>query len=345
MTANIVVVGSSNTDMIIKLDRIPKPGETRLGGEFLTAAGGKGANQAVAAARAGGAVTFVARVGNDMFGQEAVTGLVNNGVNVDHVSYDEAPSGVALIFVAEDGENSIAVGSGANAKLSPSDVRNARKAIVEADVVVMQLESPLDAVQAAADLANAHGVRVILNPAPAQPLPDELLRKLSIITPNENEAELLTGVKVTDEASCAQAAHVLLRKGVATVIITLGAQGAFVATTASTFRVHGFKAKPVDTTAAGDTFNGALAVALAEGLTITEAVRFANAAGAVSVTRLGAQPSAPTREEILALTNSAESLDAPPDSALDARRRYDDKESALNNSGRHQASAKTPTPL
>jgi ribokinase len=318
MKANIVVVGSSNTDMIIKVDRIPRPGETRLGGEFLMAAGGKGANQAVAAARAGGAVTLIARVGKDMFGERAVAGLVEQDVNVDHVQYDKSPSGVALIFVGEDGENSIAVGSGANAKLSPVDVRKAKSAISAADVVVMQLESPLETVQAAAELAAARGIPVILNPAPARDLPDKLLRNVSILTPNESEAELLTGVKVTGDASCARAADVLLRKGVETVIITLGAQGAFVATASSKERIPGFAAKPVDTTAAGDTFNGALAVALAEGQPLAEAVRFANAAGAIAVTRMGAQPSAPSRKEIekLAGRNKLKVVRADKPSAL-----------------------------
>jgi ribokinase len=290
--------------MIIKLDRIPKPGETRLGGEFLTAAGGKGANQAVAAAKAGGDVTLIARVGRDMFGERAVAGLIEDGVNVDYVQYDKCPSGVALIFVADDGENSIAVGSGANARLCPADVRKAKSVFADADVVVMQLETPLETVQAAADLAAAQGARVILNPAPAQPLPDKLLKKVSIITPNESEAQILTGVKVTSEASCARAAEALLKKGVETVIITLGAQGAFVATSQLKQLVPGFKAKPVDTTAAGDTFNGALAVALAEGRPLLDAVRFANAAGAISVTRIGAQPSAPTRRAIEKLLGS-----------------------------------------
>jgi ribokinase len=295
---SIVVVGSSNTDMIVKLDRIPKPGETRLGGEFITAAGGKGANQAVAAARAGGAVTLVARVGRDMFGERAVAGLAENGVNVDHLQYDKCPSGVALIFVAKDGENSIAVASGANAKLSPVDVRKAKSAFTKAHVVMMQLESPLETVQAAADLAAARGALVILNPAPARPLPDKLLKKVTILTPNESEVELLTGVVVKSDASCARAAEILRRKGVETVIITLGANGAFVASPESQQRVAGFKAKAIDTTAAGDVFNGALAVALAEGSPLIAAVRFANAAGALSVTRIGAQPSAPTRPEI-----------------------------------------------
>jgi ribokinase len=296
---NIIVVGSSNTDMLIKLDRIPKPGETILGGEFVTAAGGKGANQAVGAARAGGAVTFIARVGRDMFGAQAVAGFVRDGINVDYVCKDKSsPSGVALIFVAKDGENSIAVASGANGKLSPPDVQQAKKVFAGASVLVLQLETPLETVQAAVEIACAHGVRVILNPAPARPLPDALLRRVSILTPNESEAELLTGVKVGDEAAVAKAAEQLLGKGVQTVVLTLGARGAFVATPGCKQLVPGFKVKAVDTTAAGDIFNGALAVALAEGKPLTGAVRFANAAAALSVTRLGAQPSAPTRREI-----------------------------------------------
>jgi ribokinase len=298
-TPRILVVGSSNTDMIIKLDRIPRPGETILGGAFVTAAGGKGANQAVGAARAGGQVTFIARVGRDMFGDQAVAGFVKDGINVDYVTRDKTnPSGVALIFVAKDGENSIAVAGGANAKLSPADVRKAKAAFAGASVLVMQLETPLETVQAAADLAAKAGVRVIVNPAPAQPLPDKLLNRVSILTPNETEAELLTGIAVKDDVSAAAAATKLRARGVRTVIITLGARGAFVATESGEQLVPGFKVKAVDTTAAGDIFNGALAVALAEGKPLELAVRFANAAAAISVTRLGAQPSAPTRREI-----------------------------------------------
>jgi ribokinase len=296
---SLLVVGSSNTDMIIKLDRIPRPGETLLGGEFVTAAGGKGANQAVGAARAGGAVTFIARVGQDMFGEQAVAGFVRDRINVDFVFRDKtAPSGVALIFVAKDGENSIAVASGANGRLSPADVKKARRAFAGAAVLVMQLETPLPTVQAAADLAAAHGVRVILNPAPARPLPDRLLRRVSILTPNEREAELLTGIKVDSDSAAATAAAGLRARGVDTVILTLGARGAFVATADTRELVPGFKIKPVDTTAAGDIFNGALAVALAEGQPLTDAVHFANAAAALSVTKMGAQPSAPKRKDI-----------------------------------------------
>ena len=295
----ILVIGSSNTDMIIKLGRIPRPGETILGGEFVTAAGGKGANQAVGAARAGGRVTFIARVGQDMFGDQALAGFQRDGINVDYIVRDkQAPSGVALIFVAKDGENSIAVAGGANSRLSPADVKRAKKAFAGAAAVVMQLETPLETVQAAAELAAKAGVRVILNPAPAQALPDNLLKLVSILTPNETEAELLTGIKVSDDTGAAKAADKLLAKGVATVILTLGARGAFVATRESKQLVPGFKVKAVDTTAAGDIFNGALAVALAEGQGLPDAVRFANAAAALSVTRMGAQPSAPKRSEI-----------------------------------------------
>ena len=299
LATSIVVVGSSNTDMIIKLDHIPRPGETILGGEFVTAAGGKGANQAVGVARAGGRVTFIARVGRDMFGDQAVAGFRRDGINVQHIVRDPvAPSGVALIFVAKDGENSIAVAGGANGRLSPADVKKARPAFAGATAVVMQLETPLETVQAAAELAARAGIRVILNPAPARPLPDKLLKLVSILTPNETEAELLTGIKVTDTRAAARAADKLLAKGVGTVILTLGAAGAFVAGADLRQLVPGFKVKPVDTTAAGDIFNGALVVALGEGRTLSDAVRFANAAAAISVTRMGAQPSAPTRKEI-----------------------------------------------
>ncbi len=301
----IVVVGSSNTDMIIKLDRIPRPGETVLGGEFLTAPGGKGANQAVAAARAGGRVTFIARVGQDIFGQQAVAGFVREGIDVAHVVRDGAnPSGVALIFVAADGENSIAVAAGANSRLAPADVATAAAALDGAQALVMQLETPLATVQAAAEMAVACGVPVILNPAPAQPLPDMLLKRVSVLTPNETEAELLTGVAVTDERSAAQAAAALRVRSVATVIVTLGAYGALLADAAGAQMIPGFAVQAVDTTAAGDVFNGALAVALGEGLAISRAVRLANAAAAISVTRLGAQPSAPLRSEIDRLLSS-----------------------------------------
>jgi len=299
MAGKIVVVGSSNTDMILQVERIPAPGETILGGEFSMAAGGKGANQAVGAARAGGEVTFVARVGDDMFGRRAVEGFLSDGINVDYIVRDkEVPSGVALIFVAADGENSIGVASGANAKLSPGDVQKAAGVIGSADVLVMQLETPIETVTEAARIAAARGVTVILNPAPARPLADELLELVSVLTPNESEAQLLTGIEVRDAESAAEAASALRKRGVDTVIVTLGAKGVYVSSEEFTGPVESFKVEPVDTTAAGDVFNGALAVALAEKKPLAEAVRFANAAAALSVTKLGAQPSAPKRPEI-----------------------------------------------
>ena len=293
------MIGSSNTDLIIRVPRIPKAGETLLGGEFMTAAGGKGANQAVGAARSGGKAALIARVGADAFGDRAINGLRRDGVDVACVFRDKrAASGVALIFVASDGENSIAVAGGANARLSPADAGKAARVIRAAALLVAQLETPLATVIAAALVAVKAGVPVILNPAPARGLPNRLLKLISILTPNETEAELLTGVKVTDAAAAARACAKLRSRGVRTVILTLGARGAYLADAGGEQLVPGFKVKAVDSTAAGDIFNGALSVALAERKTLRDAVRFANAAAALSVTRLGAQPSAPTRAEI-----------------------------------------------
>ena len=296
---SIVVIGSSNTDLVIRVPRIPRPGETLLGGTFLTAAGGKGANQAVGAARAGGKVAFIARVGHDAFGDQAIAGLRRDGVEVSRVFRDrDAPSGAALIFVARDGENSIAVAGGANARLSPADVKKAAGLIRAGALLLAQLETPLATVMAAVEVAATAGVPVLLNPAPARPLPNRLLRRVSILTPNETEAERLTGIRVTDDASAARACAKLQARGVGTVILTWGSRGAFLATAGGHERVPGFKVKALDTTAAGDIFNGALGVALTEGKPLRDAVRFANAAAALSVTRLGAQPSAPSRAQI-----------------------------------------------
>ncbi len=296
---HIVVIGSSNTDMIIRVPRIPGPGETILGGEFFTAAGGKGANQAVGAARAGGRVKFIARVGRDMFGERAVAALKHEGIDVRNVLRDpRAASGAALIFVAKNGENSIAVAGGANAKLSTADVKRAAGAIAGAASLVMQLETPLASVHLAATLAAKAGVPVTLNPAPAQPLPSSLLKLITILTPNETEAELLTGIKVNGVAAAAKACAKLRARGVRTVILTMGSRGAFVSEPSGSRLVPGFKVKAVDTTAAGDIFNGALSVALTEGRSLDDAIRFAHAAAAISVTRWGAQPSAPQRSEI-----------------------------------------------
>ena len=295
----IVVIGSTNTDMVVKAARIPAPGETILGGRFLMNPGGKGANQAVAAARLGGDVTFVAKVGDDLFGREAKALFAKEGIRTEYVFTDPSePSGVALIMVDAKGENCISVASGANGTLTPEDIKAARDEIEQAELVLMQLETPLETVLCAALLAVGKGVPVVLNPAPACVLPAELYECLEIITPNESEAELLTGVKVTDEASAEAAARALCDKGVLQVVITMGAKGAYVFDGEEGVMVPAVKVDAVDTTAAGDVFNGALAVALTEEVPLAEAVRFAAKAASVSVTRMGAQASAPYRDEI-----------------------------------------------
>ena len=298
----IVVVGSSNTDMIIKADRIPAPGETVVGGSFATAPGGKGANQAVAAARAGGDVVFVARVGDDMLGKQAIDGYVKEGIDVSLIQKDpKLATGVALIMVDSTGDNSISVASGANFALTPEDVDRAADAIKDAKMVVFQLESPLDAIQRAAELAKASGVPVLLDPAPApsEPLPREILECVTVVKPNETEAVRLTGIEVVDEATARQAAEKLLELGVQIAIVTLGSAGSYVATKDGVRKsVPAMRVDAVDATAAGDAYSGALAVALAEGKPLDDALAFASKAAALSVQKLGAQPSLPTREEI-----------------------------------------------
>jgi len=295
----IVVLGSTNTDMVVKAARIPAPGETILGGRFLMNPGGKGANQAVAAARLGGNVVFAAKVGNDLFGREAKSLFEKEGICTDYVLTDASePSGVALIMVDAKDENCISVASGANGALTSKDIEAARGAIETAGVLLMQLETPVETVLCAAHWAAAKGVPVVLNPAPACELPDELFACLSLITPNETEAELLTGVKVTNEVSAARAAEALCAKGVKRVVITLGARGAFVYADGQGEFVPAVKVEAVDTTAAGDVFNGALAVALTDDHPLVAAVGFASKAAAISVTRMGAQASAPYRDEI-----------------------------------------------
>lgn len=297
--SGVVVIGSSNTDMVVKTQRFPAPGETVFGGEFLMTPGGKGANQAVAAARLGVEVTFIAKVGNDLFGREAVAGFEKEGINTDYISVDlEAASGVANILVDRHGENCIAVASGANGALSSADIDCAMVQIEKADVLLMQLETLVPTIEHAAKMGRRMKKLVVLNPAPALALSGELLRNVDIITPNETEAEILSGIRITDQKSMEEAARTLRDRGVGAVVITLGARGAYIQSEEITGIVPALKVVPVDTTAAGDTFNGALAVGLANRLPLDAAVRFASRASAVSVTRMGAQLSAPYLNEI-----------------------------------------------
>ena len=297
--SKIIVIGSSNTDMVIKSKRLPLPGETILGGNFLMNAGGKGANQAVAAARLDGNVTFVTKTGNDMFGTEALLLFEKEGIDIRFIIKDaENPSGVALITVDEKGENSIVVAPGSNGTLSAYDIKDEIFETGNSDLFLMQLEIPVTTVEFVAQKAASKGNRVILNPAPAMQLPDDLLRYLFLITPNETEAELLTGIKVHDIVTAEKAASILLDKGVENVIITMGASGAYIHSNTLSKLIPVIPVTAVDTTAAGDVFNGALAVAISEGKDLEEAVIFANKAASISVTRMGAQASAPYRKEI-----------------------------------------------
>lgn len=300
-----MVIGSTNTDMVIRTDHLPAPGETIIGENFFMSPGGKGANQAVAAARAGGNVTFITKVGNDVFGNKALALFEKENIDTSHVYVDPvSPSGVALITVDKNGENCIVVASGANGTLGAEDLKNASKSISESSFVLLQLEIPLATIEYVSKLAVEYGIPVILNPAPACALLDSLLRRVSIITPNETEAEMLTGIKVHDIESAEKAALALTRKGVQSVIITMGAKGALILHDGTFTHVPTVKVNAVDTTAAGDVFNGALVVALSEGAPMNEAVSFACRAAAISVTRLGAQASAPFKSEIVEFQNT-----------------------------------------
>ena len=298
--SRILVIGSSNTDMVIKTEKLPAPGETILGGTFLMNPGGKGANQAVAAARLGGKVTFITKRGNDLFGNQAVGLLMREGIDAQFIVKDlEFPSGVALITVDSRGENSIVVAPGSNGRLSEDDIPASVFENTKFDILLLQLEIPIKTVEYSAVTASEQGIKVILNPAPACKLPDRLLQNTWLITPNETEAEAITGTEITDISSAYRAAVLIQQKGVKNVIITLGEMGAYIKSANFTGLVPGIKVTPVDTTAAGDVFNGALAVALSEGKDLQEAVAFANKAAAISVTRMGAQASAPYRSEVI----------------------------------------------
>lgn len=298
-TKKIVVVGSCNTDMVVRSEKLPVPGETVLGGTFMMNGGGKGANQAVAVARMGGDVTFISKTGNDVFGKHSIEMFGEENIKTDYIFSDPVQSsGVALIMVDKNGENCIAVASGANSSLNVQDIEKVSGIIEDADILLMQLEIPMETVEYAASLANKKGAKVILNPAPAAALSAELLKCLYAIIPNETEAEILSGVKVTDSSSAKKAAEAISAKGVDTVIITMGSSGAFIKEGSSYYSVPVEKVKAVDTTAAGDTFCGALCVAISEGYSIEEAVKIANRASGIAVMREGAQSSIPYRKEM-----------------------------------------------
>lgn len=297
--SRILVIGSSNTDMVIKTEHLPLPGETILGGKFLMNPGGKGANQAVAASRLGSKVTFITKRGNDLFGNQAVGLLMREGIDTQYVVKDnDLPSGVALITVDGSGENSIVVAPGSNGNLLNDDIDVHVFDPKIFSILLLQLEIPIQTVEYCAEMATKSGIRVILNPAPACPLSADLLANVWLITPNETEAESLSGIKISDMESVEQAASALKAKGVKNVIITLGETGAYIKSDEFTGLVQGIKVEPLDTTAAGDVFNGALAVAISEGQSLKDAVVFANRAASISVTRMGAQASAPFRNEI-----------------------------------------------
>lgn len=302
-TNKIVVLGSCNTDMVVKSSRLPVPGETILGGTFMMNPGGKGANQAVAAARLGGNVTFITKTGNDLFGRQSIELYNDEHINTDYIYSDpDLPSGVALISVDEKGENCIVVASGANGTLLPPDLVEAEKEITSACILLMQLEIPMETVEYAAKKAKENNVKVILNPAPAQPLSNDFLKNVYMMIPNETEAEIISGVKVHDWESAKKAADIICSKGVQIVVITMGSMGALLKEGNEYHKISALKVDAVDTTAAGDTFCGAISVAISEGKNLKDAIAFANQSSAITVTRMGAQSSIPYRREVVTNT-------------------------------------------
>jgi ribokinase len=297
--ADIIVVGSLNMDLVIKTERMPRPGETIPGHSFQTIPGGKGANQAVAAARLGAQVAMVGRVGDDDFGPALTENLVGHGVEASHVGIDgEAATGIALIIVDQNGENSIVVAGGANLRVSPRDLDGLDGLLPQAKLLLLQFEVPLETSRRAMEIAARHNLKVILNPAPARAVSPQLLAQADYVVPNETEASLLTGIEVTDLASAEKAARKLLSCGVPVVIVTLGEKGALVVTGDQAFHVPARQIDAVDTTAAGDAFIGGLAVALTQDLPLKEAVRYATYTGTLAATRFGAQTSLPSAREV-----------------------------------------------
>ncbi len=296
----LVVLGSVNADHVLQVASFPRPGETLHGHDYRIIPGGKGANQAVAAARLGGDIAFIASVGDDSFGHNIIKDFARDGMNVDAVMVEEDQlTGIAMIQVADSGENSICISAEANACLTPERLAPHEMLIQNADSILMQLETPIETIETAARIAQQADTQVVLNPAPAQPLSDELLQLIDVITPNETEAELLTGIKVVDTDSAQAAADALHAKGIKLVVITLGSEGVWLSQEGLGQQIKGFRVTAKDTTAAGDTFNGAMLVGLQDGRSLDEAIRFAHAAAAISVTRSGAQTSIPQRDEVL----------------------------------------------
>lgn len=295
----IIVIGSSNVDMVVRTSHLPAPGETILGGEFFMNQGGKGANQAVAIKRLGGNLIFMAKLGNDVLGRQSVGYFKKEGIDTRYIALDEdSASGVALISVDDHAENSIVVASGANMLLNEQDVDKMLEEMCEGDILLMQLEIPLQTVEYAARKAFGKGVKVVLNPAPARSLPKELFRHLYMVTPNRIEAEMLTGIKIANDADVEKVAEEICAMGVKNVIITLGSKGCLIREEGVSYRIDAFKVEPVDTTAAGDTFNGALCVGLSEGMDLKQTAVMASKASSIAVTRMGAQSSIPYREEL-----------------------------------------------
>ena len=295
---NILVIGSSNTDMTVKTKALPKPGETVLGGIFTMGAGGKGANQAVAARRLGGEVKFICKVGRDIFGDNAIAHYQQEGLDTGGILRSELPSGVALISVDEHAENCIVVASGANNDLTEADIEAVAGDLRSCGILLLQLEIPVPSVVKAARIAHGAGATVVLNPAPACPLPDELFRYVDLFIPNETELSTFSGLSVSDEESAAKAAAAMQAKGVGKLIVTMGSKGSLICEGGEPVFVPARKVKAVDTTAAGDTFCGALCMALSEGRGLKEAAEFATAASALTVQKMGAQDSIPYRNDI-----------------------------------------------
>lgn len=298
MNDKILIIGSSNTDMTVKTTYLPVPGETVLGGEFTMGAGGKGANQAVAVKRLGGDATFICKVGNDVFGDNAIRHYQEEGLDTSVILRSDKPSGVALITVDEGAENCIVVAPGANSDLNTTDIENSAELIRNSSILLLQLETPTPAVLRAAQIAHQAGCKVILNPAPACELPEEIFKYISILIPNRTEISTLTGIQINDDASLQKAVTALKEKGVEDVIVTLGSEGSAIYHSSGIILVPAQKVKAVDTTAAGDTFCAGVCVALAESKNLQEAVEFATAASALTVQRMGAQSSIPHRSEL-----------------------------------------------